>query len=63
MTAIKIVWRDGDDIPLWDEKCITVLERFGLPGNLYETELTADHMIFHFKDAEDAVVAQLMLGL
>ena len=32
MTQIKITWRDGDDIPLWDEKCINVVERFGLPG-------------------------------
>jgi hypothetical protein len=62
MTQVKITWRDGDDIPLWDEKCINVVERFGLPGGRYETELTADYMIFHFKDAEDAVVAKLMLG-
>lgn len=62
MTEVRVDWQVGDDIPLWSEKCIGVLERFGLPGDKYETELTADYMIFHFKDPEDALVATLMMG-
>ena len=62
MTEVRVDWQAGDDIPLWDKKCISVLERFGLPGDKYETEITADYMIFHFDDPEDALVAKLMLG-
>ena len=62
MTEIRVDWQAGDDIPLWDKKCIRVIESFGLPGNKYKTELTEDYMIFHFKDPEDALVAKLMLG-
>jgi hypothetical protein len=38
------------------------VETFGLPGDKYTTELTADYMIFKFEDLEDAVIAKLMLG-
>jgi hypothetical protein len=62
MTEVKVDWLAGDDIPLWDKKCIRVIESFGLPGGKYETELTEDYMIFHFKDPKDALVAKLMLG-
>ena len=62
MTEVKVDWLAGDDIPLWDKKCIRVIESFGLPGGKYETELTEDYMIFHFKDPQDALVAKLMLG-
>jgi hypothetical protein len=62
MTEVRVEWKAGDGIPIWDEKCISVLERFGLPGGKYQTELTADYMIFNFVDPEDAVIAKLMLG-
>ena len=62
MTEVKVDWLAGDDIPLWDKKCIRVIESFGLPGGKYETELTENYMIFHFKDPQDALVAKLMLG-
>jgi hypothetical protein len=62
MTAVKITWRNGDTIANWDEKCIRVIETFGLPGGLYTTELSEDHMILNFADSEDAVMAKLMLG-
>jgi hypothetical protein len=62
MTEVRVDWLAGDDIPLWDKKCIRVIESFGLPGGKYETELTEDYMIFHFKDPRDALMAKLMLG-
>ena len=62
MTEVRVDWLAGDDIPLWDKKCIRVIESFGLPGGKYETELTENYMIFHFKDPQDALVAKLMLG-
>jgi hypothetical protein len=62
MTKVTINWRQGDTINDWDKKCIRVIETFGLPGNKYTTELSEDHMIFTFVDAEDAVIARLMIG-
>lgn len=46
----------------WNEICARVLERFGLPGGKYTTEVTTDYMIFNFIDAEDALMASLMIG-
>jgi len=62
MTEVKIVWQNGDTISDWDEKCIRVIEAFGLPGGKYTTKLSEDHMILNFVETEDAVVAKLMLG-
>ena len=62
MTEIKVDWKNGDTIPDWNEKCIRVIESFGLPGNKYMTQVTEDYMIFSFVEPEDAVVAKLMLG-
>jgi len=63
MTAVQVEWQVGGSVSDWPEKCVRVLERFGLPGNKYQTELTEYHMVFHFKDPEDALVAKLMLGI
>jgi len=62
MTKVTINWRQGDTINDWDKKCIRVIETFGLPGNKYTTELSEDHMIFKFVDAEDALMARLIIG-
>lgn len=62
MTKVKIVWQTGDTIIDWDEKCIRVIETFGLPGGKYTTELSKDHMILHFVEAEDALMARLIIG-
>lgn len=62
MNKVKVTWKNGDTVSDWDEKCIRVVETFGLPGDKYTTELTADYMIFKFEDLEDAVIAKLMLG-
>ena len=62
MTEIKVAWKDGDSVSDWTDKCTRVLESFGLPGNKYVTQVTEDYMIFSFVDAEDAVMAKLMIG-
>lgn len=63
---VKICWANSyvpdPNAVTWTELCAVVLERFGLPGNLYTTEITADYMIFNFKTAEDALIAKLTLG-
>jgi hypothetical protein len=62
MTDVKIAWKKGDTVSDWNEKCIRVIEAFGLPGNKYMTQVTEDYMVFSFTDPEDAVVTKLMLG-
>ena len=62
MTEIRVNWMNGDTVVLWTEKCATILEAFGLPGDKYFTSVTEDYMIFSFVDAEDAVMARLMIG-
>jgi hypothetical protein len=62
MTDIKVDWKNRDTIPDWNEKCIRVIESFGLPGNKYMTQVTEDYMIFSFIEAEDALMARLIIG-
>ena len=62
MTDIKVAWKDGDSVSDWTDKCTLVLESFGLPGNKYMTKVTEDYMIFSFIEAEDALMARLIIG-
>ena len=63
---VKISWSDNyitrNDLLSWNEICAQVVERFGLPGGLYTTELTPEYMVFNFNEAEDALIARLSLG-
>jgi len=52
---IRILWKIGDTINDWDQKCIWAIETYGLPGVKYITHLTEDYMDFCFKNEKDAV--------
>ena len=52
---VRIDWKNGDTIPLWNEKCARALEIFGLPGMRYITKVTEDGMDFIFIEEKDAV--------
>lgn len=67
--AVKVSWQYERGLAIetravlaWNEICARIMERFGLPGGRYTTEVTSDYMIFHFNTAEDALVAKLMVG-
>ena len=62
MTEIRVDWMVGDTVSLWTEKCATIIETYGLPGNKYFTSVTEDYMLFSFVDAEDALMARLIIG-
>ena len=62
MTEIRVDWMVGDTVSLWTEKCATIMETFGLPGDRYFTSVTEDYMLFSFVEAEDAMMAKLMIG-
>ena len=60
---IRIDWSIGDGYgEPWNEICATVVEKFGLPGGKYTTEISNQYMIFHFREAEDFLIAKLTLG-
>lgn len=60
--VIEIPWRHGDGIPGWNELCAKVVERFGLPGDKYTTEVSANWMGFKFKDERDGLLCKIMLS-
>jgi len=62
MTNIKVYWIEGDEVTLWIGKFAKIMEVFGLPGDKYLTNAHDEYMLFSFVDAEDAVMAKLMLG-
>ena len=62
MTEIRVDWMAGDTVSLWTEKCATIMETFGLPGDKYFTSVNEDYMLFSFVDPKDAMMAKLMIG-
>lgn len=52
---VEIPWRKGDTINAWDEVCINIIEKYGLPGYKYKTQVTVDFLTFYFKDECDAL--------
>ena len=63
MYKVKITWKLGQDsTEWWNQACAWIVEEFGLPGDRYKTELTADYMIFDFDNKNDAAMAALRWG-
>jgi hypothetical protein len=61
MTRITVPWKNQSNT-WWNETCANILEHFGLPGNRYVTEITADHMHFDFLDDKDALMCRIMIS-
>jgi len=61
MTEIKIPWKNQSNV-FWNETCAKILEHFGLPGDKYTTEVSADDMRFFFKNEKDAFFCKLMIS-
>jgi hypothetical protein len=43
----------------WDDVCIYAIEHFGLPGDKYITDISADSMTWLFKSQQDALLFKL----
>ena len=52
---VDIPFRKGDTINDWDKICADCVEHYGLPGDKYKTTVTADNMVFYFKEERDAL--------
>jgi len=61
MTRITVPWKNQSNT-WWNETCANILEHFGLPGDRYVTEITADHMHFDFNDDKDALMCTIMIS-
>lgn len=61
MTRITVPWKNQSNT-WWNETCADILQHFGLPGNKYETVITADHMHFDFVNEQDALLCKIMIS-
>jgi len=61
MTEISVPWKGQSNIQ-WNETCVRVIEHFGLPGDRYTTEVSANAMKFFFKDEREAFICKIMIS-
>ena len=60
---VTVQWGKGSDtLTYWDELCIYGIEQFGLPGDRYITDISADAMTWSFKSDKDALIFRLRFG-
>jgi len=63
MVTVHVPWSPkAGSIPIWDEITISIVERFGLPGDRYTTELTDNYMNFIFDDDHQGLMCQLLVS-
>ena len=57
---VTIRWgRGADTMDHWDQLSISSIELFGLPGDRYITDITAEHMTWFFRDEQEALIFKL----
>ena len=57
---ITVKWGSGSDtLTYWDNICIYAIEQFGLPGERYVTDISADAMVWAFQSEQDALIFKL----
>lgn len=61
MTKISVPWENRPN-KWWNETCASIVEHFGLPGDRYTTEISAEEMLFFFKDEKDALMCRLLVS-
>jgi hypothetical protein len=61
MTEIRVPWESQSNT-WWNETCAKILEHFGLPGDKYTTEISADDMRFFFTDERDALMCRILIS-
>lgn len=60
-STVRIAWgRDFDNNEKWNEVCAWAVERFGLPGDRFQSRPNTDYMDFIFKSNKDALMMALM---
>lgn len=59
--TVTVLWENQSNT-WWNETCADILDVFGLPGDRYTTEVSADSMKFHFKNNKDAFMCKIMIS-
>jgi hypothetical protein len=60
-STVRISWVPRDDNETyWNEVCAWAIERFGLPGDRFQTHANINYMDFIFTSNKDALVMALM---
>ena len=60
---VTVKWGAGaDTMEYWDRLSIYSIEHFGLPGDRYVTDITANFMTWSFKSEADALIFRLRFG-
>ena len=60
--GLTLHWKQNDYMELWNLRLARVVELFGLPGDRYITEASANDMTFWFRDPNDALLFRLCHG-
>jgi hypothetical protein len=57
---VEIPWsKNMQTISRWDDVCIYAIEHYGLPGKNYITDMSADRMIWSFRNPQNALMFKL----
>ena len=57
---VTVHWGRGDDtMDYWDRLCIASIELFGCPGDKFITDISADRMVWIFRNPKDAFIFKL----
>lgn len=60
-STVRISWsREFDNEQRWNDVCAWAIERFGLPGDRFQSHAHINHMEFVFKSNKDALLMALM---
>jgi hypothetical protein len=60
-STVRISWsREFDDLQRWNDVCAWAIERFGLPGDRFQSHASINYMDFVFKSNKDALLMALM---
>lgn len=63
MTEVMIHWNPKKLNHVgWNELCASIVERFGLPGDRYVTEVCEHWMKFNFKNDQDGTMCKIFLS-
>jgi hypothetical protein len=62
MTEICIPWKGYHSNTWWNEICARIVDKFGLPGGKYTTEVSQNEMKFFFKDEREALLCKIMIS-
>jgi len=60
-STVRIPWsREHDNVYKYNEVCAWAIERFGLPGDRFQTHANVNYMDFVFNSNKDALLMSLM---